>query len=261
MSRRRPTQIVEPRLAAGAARATALDAPGGLPADLAVLSEQWVQAVCRIDAEHRAETLKRWRVATGQDDGNPEQTAGRSKVRRHQPDPQGPAQWRKEYKQNFSAYERHEIAVLVQLWMPQAGDRRRSRDFHARMCGLGEETRAPAAATDPTLIPHVLTQDVGPNLLSWEYFQPFTLLGPQQLAWPLFAHPLFLAAVVHRLLVAVEVLFAHKVVHLDLKPENIGLALPALQPQAAQPTGLQGQWPLKRCRSSCWILSSACITT
>jgi hypothetical protein len=244
--RRRPTHIVEPR-PTPAGHTSAAGAAGRLPANLPALSEQWVRDLCPPDAEQRAETLKRWRIATGQDSGNPEQTAGRSKVQRHQPNPQTPAQWRKEYQHNFGVYERHELLVLVQLWSAPAQDQRSPRDFHAQAVMLGDETGAPAAA-GPSRLQRLVTKDAGPNLLSWEYFQPLTLVGPQQLAWPLFAHPLFLAAITHRLLVATEVLFAHKVVHLDLKPENIGLALPTWQP-SLQPTGnptrLEGQWPLK----------------
>ncbi len=240
---RRPTQVVEPRPAAASAGRAATAPAGQLPANLPALSTQWVQVVCPTDQAHRLETIKRWRIATGQDSGNPEQTAGRSKVQRHQPNPQTPAQWRKEYQHNFGVYERHELLVLVQLWSAPAQDQRSPRDFHAQAVMLGDEASAPAAA-GPSRLQRLVTKDAGPNLLSWEYFQPITQVGPQQLAWPLFAHPLFLAAIAHRLLVATEVLFAHKVVHLDLKPENIGLALPSLQP-TGNPTRLQGQWPLQ----------------
>ncbi len=196
---------------------------------------QWLQQVFPLHDEVTAEAQRRWRIATGLQTGNPEENdTQRSKVWRHQPDPAGAAEWHKEYQPQYTVFSAYEQSVLQHLGSAH-GLHRSPRDFHAQMTLLKAGDRS-------TRLNYFVTLDAGPNLMSWEYFRPLTRVGRQGWVLPLLAHPLFLAAMVHRLLLALEVLHEHQVVHLDLKPENMGLALPALHWQDGH---LNGQWPLQ----------------
>jgi formylglycine-generating enzyme required for sulfatase activity len=236
--RRPPTHLVEhaearvPGSPTGSPNGSSTRDPG---THAAHLSLQWLQQVFPLHDEVVAEAQRRWRIATGLETGNPEEgDAPRSKVWRHQPDPAGPAEWHKEYQPKYAAFSAYEQSVLQHLGSAD-GSYRSPRDFHAQMTLLKAGDRS-------TRLNYFVTLDAGPNLMSWEYFRPLTRVGRQGWVLPLFAHPLFLAAMVHRLLLALEVLHEHQVIHLDLKPENIGLALPALHWQDGH---LNGQWPLQ----------------
>lgn len=198
------------------------------------------------------EALRHWQIHQGQLQANPAALAGdesrrRSRVRRKSMD-DGSVRWVKTFlptQEGAAAASANEMDLLYKLSsVPStAHDSPRSHVAWALNLAPSAGTAGGAGAQrQSTRIDEAGTMDAGPSLETWQLWVPCSLLGAQQLPVPLFAQPLFLAALLRRLLVALKSIAANGFVHNDIKPDNLGLALPAAWPDAS---GVwQASWPL-----------------
>lgn len=191
------------------------------------------------EQQRLADTRRRWRIALGRDSGNPEPSRGRSDLRRLLPDTKGRVFWLKTYTHDNGLWMANETSVLKHCLEadPQGalGLRR-----HVGLMKLEGQSR----------VVEVSTLDAGPNLGMWQDFAPCTGVGQHALKLPLFSQPVFLAALVRQGLVALHALAPHRVVHGDLKPGNLCLALPEGQGAWVMGKGeakgeVQGRWNLR----------------
>lgn len=198
MTRRRTSVIGAPR----AARAGPEQVP---PQAL----RQWSAAAARelvlsADGEPQqelqrlADTRRRWRIA----------------LQRLPPDSKGRVFWLKTFTQDNGAWMANETSVLKHC-LHADPDGKLGLRRHVGLMKLEGQSR----------LVEVSTLDAGPNLSMWRDFAPCTGVGQHALKLPLFSQPVFLAALVRQGLVALHALAPHRVVHGDLKPENLpGLA-------------------------------------
>ena len=187
------------------------------------------------EQQRLADTRRRWRISLGRDSGNPEPSSGRSDLRRLPPDIKGRVFWLKTYTQANGAWMANEINVLT-LCLNADKD---------GLLGLRRHVGLIKVEGQSQLV-EVSTLDSGPNLGMWQDFAPCTGVGQHALKLPLYCQPVFLAALVRQGLVALHALAPHRVVHGDLKPGNLCLALPEGPGAWAMGKGeAQGHWNLR----------------
>ena len=181
-----------------------------------------------------ADTRRRWRIAHGREKGNPETDSGRSTLERLAPDNKGIVFWRKQFSGASSAWKTNETDVLKRCM--DVDPQRATVSRHVTRMTLAGQTR----------MLEVTTRDAGPNLGMWQDFAPYSGVGAAALPLPLFAQPAVLGAVVRQLLIALHALAEHHVVHTDLKPGNLCLALPNNDGAWVVGKGtVQGRWNLR----------------
>ena len=237
MTRRRTSVI-------GAARSPQAE-PAQAPPDAQAL-RQWSAAAVRElvlcadgdpqkEQENLARVRRRWRISQGREHGNPEESSGRSDLRRLPADAKGRVLWLKTFTQANGAWMANETAVLMRCLQADPGDKLGLRR-HVGWLKVEGQSR----------LVEVSTLDAGPNLGMWQDFAPCAGVGQHALKLPLFSQPVFLAAMVRQCLLALHALAPHQVVHADLKPGNLCLALPdAAGAWALNRADLQGQWNLR----------------
>lgn len=182
------------------------------------------------------DTQGRWRIAMGRAVGNPADSANRSGVERLPADQFGKVFWSKRFHNTASEWQSNETSVLKFLGEADRNSAAKLRDHVAWMKEYSASDRG-------SHLNNFLTLDAGPNLEMWQGFGAVRGVAPGDLPWPLFAQPLFLAAVVRQALVVLWNLALVKVVHGDIKPANFCLALPA-DWRVADGMG-EGRWDLR----------------
>lgn len=234
MTRRRTSVI-------GAARA-----PQAAPVDVQLPAlRQWAamavrELVLSADGDPQqelarlADTRRRWRIAHGREKGNPETDSGRSMLERLAPDNKGTVYWRKQFTDTNRVWMANETDVL-----------KRCMDVDPQGTTLACHVSRMTLAGQTRLV-EVTTRDAGPNLGMWQDFAPCSGVGAAALPLPLFAQPVVLGAVVRQLLIALRALAEHQVVHTDLKPGNLCLAMPKGDGAWVVGKGtVQGRWNLR----------------
>ena len=191
------------------------------------------------EQQRLADTRWRWRIALGRDSGNPEPSSGRSALQRLPRDSKGRVFWLKTFTQDNGAWMANETSVLKHCL---------DADPYGTL-GLRRHVGQMKLEGQSRLV-EVSTLDAGPNLGMWQDFAPCTGVGQHALKLPLFSQPIFLAALVRQGLVALHALAPHRVVHGDLKPGNLCLALPEGPGAWAMGKGetkgeVQGRWNLR----------------
>lgn len=182
------------------------------------------------------DTQRRWRIAMGREVGNPADSANRSGVERLSADQYGKVFWSKRFHNSASEWQSNETSVLKFLGEADRSSTAKLRDHVAWM-------KEYSAGDKGSHLSNFLILDAGPNLDMWPGFGAARDVAPDDLPWPLFAQPLFLAAVVRQALVVLWNLAKVKVVHGDIKPANFCLALPA-DWRVADGIG-EGRWDLR----------------
>ena len=180
-------------------------------------------------------TRRRWRIAMGSESGNPADSDNRSGVQRLAADA-GQVYWRKVFEPGHINCQSNETNVLKYLGEADPDSAEGLRSHFAWMKQYGAGDRA-------SRLNEVTTLDAGPNLDMWQDFAAVSGVGPDTLPLPLFAQPLFLAAVVRQALVVLDALARHQVVHGDIKAANFCLALP--KGWAARKGIATGEWDLR----------------
>ncbi|MEK8026773.1 hypothetical protein [Pseudaquabacterium rugosum] len=182
------------------------------------------------------DTARRWRIANGDEEGNPAPSADRSKVKREPPH-KGEVWWRKVYEPEYDALQVNETDVLKKLadMDPQG------------LAGLRNHVAHFEQSTKATRLAYraVRTKDAGPNLDMWQVFAPCTSVGNAGLPLPLFAQPRFLAALTRQALIALDKLSQLGFVHVDVKPGNLCLAFPPGSHWRADRDIARGHWDLR----------------
>ena len=234
MTRRRTSVI-------GAARGAGQPAPS--PDALRQWSRQAVRELVlslHLDAAQEAraweDTARRWRIATGKEQGNPAPSGERSTVTCEAPR-RGETWWRKDYAAQYNALRANETDVLKKLAdMDPTGQ-----------AGLRDHVAHFEQSTKGTRLAHgsVRTKDAGPNLDMWHDFAPCASVGGAGLPLPLFAQPQFLAALTRQALIALNKLNQFQFIHGDLKPGNLCLAFPPAGQWGSARGLAQGAWNLK----------------
>ncbi len=166
-----------------------------------------------------AATRTRWRIATGKVMGNPAPSSGRSTLSRLAADSLGQVFWRKVYNPESVHWFSVENLVLMYLGTE-------ARSIEPDLSQHYGWAKTVTAAGTSSALSEAFTFDGGPNLDMWQDFAPCMCVGSDALPVPLFAQPVFLAAVVRQALIALDALRACQVVHGDLKPGNLCMALP-----------------------------------
>ena len=192
--------------------------PLGTDDDAAIRGPGDLHADQREQQQH-ADVARRWQIATRQLNGNPAPTGERSSLSWFRPDGDQRYFWRKVYAQGYEHLQSNEHHVLLALGTRNrnlTGDLRQHVGWlkHLGTSGHG------------TSVIQVETVDGGPNLDMWQDFAPCMGTGANALPLPLFANPTFLAALTRQALIALEALAQLKLVHGDLKPGNLCLAMP-----------------------------------
>lgn len=206
-------------------------APQGKPLEVQPRQREWAADTLRLivlspsrdqQQEHQRwqDTQRRWRIAMGREVGNPADSANRSGVERLPADQYGKVFWSKRFHNSASEWQSNETSVLKFLGEADKGSTAKLRDHVAWM-------KEYSAGDKGSHLNNFLILDAGPNLDMWQDFGAARDVAPDELPWPLFAQPLFLAAVVRQALVVLWNLARVKVVHGDIKPANFCLALPA----------------------------------
>ena len=169
--------------------------------------------------QRHAEVARRWRIATRLANGSPTPSGVRSNLDWFRPDDDERYYWRKVYTENYGHLQANEQQALLAL------NHAASANF-----GLHQHVgwfRKISSGGRGTSLAQLETLDAGPNLDMWHDFAPCVGTGQGALPLPLFAHPTFLAALTRQALIALEALALAKVVHGDVKPANLCLALPS----------------------------------
>lgn len=239
MTRRRTSVIGAPR----AAHVMAQAGPEPVPPQVlrqwsAAAVRELVLSPNRDEAQARQRwlaTRRRWRIALGSESGNPADSDKRSHLQRLAADA-GQVYWRKVFEPGHINCQSNETNVLKYLGEADTDSAEGLRSHFAWMKQYGASDRA-------SRLNEVTTLDAGPNLDMWQDFAAVRGVGPDSLPLPLFAQPLFLAAVVRQALVVLEALARHQVVHGDIKAANFCLALP--MGWAARKGTTPGQWDLR----------------
>lgn len=222
-------------------------APQGKPLQLHPHQHAWAAETLRLivlspirdeEQEHLRwqDTQRRWRIAMGREVGNPADSANRSGVERLPADQFGKVFWSKRFHNSASEWQSNETSVLKFLGETDRNSTAKLRDHVAWM-------KEYSASDKGSHLNNFLILDAGPNLDMWQDFGALRGVAPGELPWPLFAQPLFLAAVVRQALVVLWNLARVKVVHGDVKPGNFCLALPA-DWRVADGMG-EGRWDLR----------------
>ena len=252
MTRRR-TSVIGPARASAAAGAARTDrqANAARPTptqtsatqlrEWALLAVRELSLSAALDAQQEKAQLdavrRRWRIAHGREVGNPADSNQRSDVHRLNANRSGNILWRKRFSGEQVGWQANETSVLKYLGEVDPSSHEGLRQHVAWLGNLGRQDDKASRLSE------VLTLDAGPNLDMWQDFAPTSGVGSDLLPLPLFAQPLFLAALVRQALIALEVLARHGVVHNDLKPGNLCLALPAaFKPHKGR---VEGQWDLR----------------
>ncbi|MDZ7812187.1 MAG: hypothetical protein U5L74_03325 [Ideonella sp.] len=173
------------------------------------------------EAQQLQAVRRRWRIAQGRESGNPAPSSGRSVVNRIA-EASGQAFWRKHFDGDQLHWQLNELAVLTYLGTQDRQSQHGLREQVAWMRQVKTHEGSSSLQTVETL-------DAGPSLDDWREFAPCALV--QGLPLPLFAQADFLAALTRQALIGLERLARHHVVHNDIKPSNLCLAL-GLPPKA-----------------------------
>ena len=220
MTRRRTSVIGAPRAAQGKPLEVL---PQRLREWAAQTARLIVLSLSRDESQARErwqDARRRWRIAKGSESGNPANSGKRSSVKRLDAVAPDPAYWRKVFEQSDIGWQSNETNVLKYLGEADPDSAEGLRSHFAWMKRYGAADRA-------SRLNEVTTVDAGANLDMWQDFGAMRGVGPDTLPMPLFAQPLFLAAVVRQALVVLEALARHEVVHGDIKAANFCLPLPA----------------------------------
>ncbi len=186
--------------------------------------------------QQHAEVVHRWRIATRLENGNPAPSGERSSLAWFCPDGDHRYYWRKVYAAAYGHLQSNEHHVLLELDRAAASA---NVDLNQHV-GWFRQIRSGGRGTS---LPEVETLDAGPNLDMWQDFAPCVGTGQGALPLPLFAQPVFLAAIARQTLIALEALAQVKLVHGDLKPGNLCLALPPGLDSSAPL--ISGTWDLR----------------
>lgn len=226
MTRRRTSVIGPGRAQAFTQDAAEPTAPGAAPDPQTLW--RWSLAAARelslsldgdpaTEAQRLAQAKRRWDIAHGRLSGNPEESAGRSEVKRIEPSG-GLAFWRKRFDAKDVAWQLNETGALTYLGTVDAEKRFGLRDHVGWMRNLS--TGSDGASS----LQVVETLDAGPNLGTWREWAPCSEV--HGFALPLFAQASFVAALARQLLIGLEKLTRFEAVHNDIKPNNLCLAMP-----------------------------------
>lgn len=131
---------------------------------------------------------------------------------------QGRPRFYKAYKDGYQNLQLIEKRALEAL--DQEGIRQDCRPHFAHLISThAAKTRLSGDPASTEIVrqanPAVETEDAGPDLLRWQALYPTAALGQAAMPVPLFALPLFLAAVARQALLGLEVFHRHGVVHMD----------------------------------------------
>jgi hypothetical protein len=176
-----------------------------------------LKALDKPDAPEPWKEVERvWDIARGRRSDNPSPTAGRSNVKRVLV-PGGKTYWSKHFSVQQQSWQINETNVLHYL---KVVDRDGKFGLRLHVCSIRDVTTFGKG----TSLEVLETWDGGPNLDSWRAFAPCSLV--EGLALPLFVQPAVVAGIARQALIGLEKLAAFGVVHNDLKPNNLCLALP-----------------------------------
>lgn len=193
----------------------------------------------------RAHTAKRWQLGTHGGGAEPVVNGGRSENTKTFSREKNAWFWTKRFLRDADiALRQNEDGLLFYFSQADPGGTLDFRQFVNWSQGFYAE--GPGSRINVTQ-----TLDGGPNLDDWQAFAPCLLVpppGPAGLLTPAFAHPAFLAAVVRRALIALDLLQRIGVIHNDIKPDNLCLSLPEDWRIEKEKGIARGTWDLRDLR-------------
>lgn len=155
------------------------------------------------------EAIWAWQVATGEKTGNPQnQATQRNQVVRQKNGLFEKTYSDGNYQQLFAENERF---ILLEL----ANERHKNQRQHVNALA---DARIKGSSFDHSIV----TKDVGTNLNIWASWCPLTWVAGVPV--PLFAHPVWLAALTHRTLLILQRLAEVGITHTDIWDANLCLA-------------------------------------